>query len=226
MNTGLAVFVKTPGRSPLKTRLARAIGQADAEQFHRLAARAVASVARAAGDLLTSYWAVAEANALDDACWQALPRLAQGEGDLGQRLHRTCSQLLARHDAALLIGADTPQITPASLQNAVAKLSEPASDFVLGPASDGGFWVFGTRVAIPVGVWQTPTYSQATTATQLRRALSRHGRLATLPTLSDVDTIEQFTNLATALDALPEPTPAQRELNAWVQTHAAIAQRA
>ncbi|MDQ3495902.1 MAG: hypothetical protein M3485_10390, partial [Pseudomonadota bacterium] len=69
---GLAIFVKTPGHSPLKTRLAAGIGRESAERFHRLAAEAVAAVARAAQATppgLATAWAVAEDSALDDALW-------------------------------------------------------------------------------------------------------------------------------------------------------------
>ena len=47
--TAVAIFVKTPGLSPLKTRLAKGIGSALATEFHRRAAAAVSAVARAAG---------------------------------------------------------------------------------------------------------------------------------------------------------------------------------
>ncbi|HCO24225.1 MAG TPA: hypothetical protein DIT97_14715, partial [Gimesia maris] len=40
----IAVFVKTPGYSPLKTRLAQSVGTVQAEQFHILSAKAVAAV--------------------------------------------------------------------------------------------------------------------------------------------------------------------------------------
>lgn len=223
MSTGLAIFVKTPGHSPIKTRLARDIGRADAEQFHRLAAEAVASVARAAGEALTPYWAVAEATALGESCWQDLPRLAQGDGDLGQRLDHICAQLLARHERALLIGADAPQITPALLHQAITALDRPGTDFVLGPATDGGFWLFGTRIAVPAAVWQAPAYSRPTTGADLCKASMHHGHTARLATLGDVDTADQFTVLARDLDALASLTAAQQHLRQWLTMHLPVA---
>src|SRR5690606_525788 len=58
MSGALAIFVKTPGWSALKTRLAAGTGDAYAERWYRLAADAVASVAiRArAQHGLTAYW--------------------------------------------------------------------------------------------------------------------------------------------------------------------------
>ena len=83
---GLAIFVKTPGVSPLKTRLAQAIGQDAAEAFHRLAAAAVADVAKqaqAAMPGLVAYWAVAEREALDAPIWRDLPCIARVHRPLG-----------------------------------------------------------------------------------------------------------------------------------------------
>ncbi len=70
MSASLAIFVKTPGYSPVKTRLAASIGQRRAEQFHRLAAAAVAAVAKAAMPAVTPYWAIAERDALHDPLWR------------------------------------------------------------------------------------------------------------------------------------------------------------
>src|SRR3546814_381382 len=63
----LAIFVKTPGHSGLKTRLAAERGERYAVEWYRRAAAAVSSVARRAHARhgVTAYWAVAEAGALD-----------------------------------------------------------------------------------------------------------------------------------------------------------------
>lgn len=216
--TALAIFVKTPGHSPIKTRLAATIGAANAIDFHRLSAAAIMQVvcaARDAGCDLRPYWAVAEAAALEDPAWRALPRIAQGEGDLGERLHRIYATLQAGHGRVLLAGADAPQVTIALLRNALAALDDPATPFVLGPARDGGFWLFGGSIPIPETVWRSVGYSRSRTADDLRAALSPSGRVAQLPTLIDVDSAPDLETLAAALDALSEPLPGQRALRAW-----------
>lgn len=219
MTTALAIFVKTPGHSPLKTRLAATIGAPAATAFHRLAARAVAESARAAraGDpTLHAYWAVAESAALGDPLWQGLPPLWQGEGGLGARMHHVYAALLARHERVLLVGADTPQLTPALLLRARDALTDPATPFVMGEASDGGFWLFGGRVPIGRELWCGVRYSCAETALQFRAALQPLGRLAALPRLTDVDRGADLDALDDALVALPVLLPAQRELQQWL----------
>jgi rSAM/selenodomain-associated transferase 1 len=214
MNAALAIFVKTPGRSPVKTRLAASIGQRRAEQFHRLAAAAVAAVARAAMPTVQPCWAVAEQDALDDPIWNALPTLWQGDGTLGARLHHVCASLQQRHGCVLMIGADAPQISADLLRAAVDALR--ATPFVLGRANDGGFWLFGTRQPVPEAAWLAPRYSCADTASMLINALSSDGAIASLPMLSDVDDGDDLTSLIVDLKALAEPLPEQRELLAWL----------
>jgi rSAM/selenodomain-associated transferase 1 len=217
MSTALAIFVKTPGLSPIKTRLAAGIGAEHAERFHALAANAVAAVARAAMPLIEPYWAVAEPEALRHPRWDRLPVLCQGAGGLGQRLDTVCSALQARHGRVLLVGADSPQLTVDLLHRAVRVLDAAPTPVVIGRASDGGFWLFGTRVPVPASVWHKPSYSSAHTADQLLAALRPLGAPASLPTLTDVDRAEDLTALAEALQALPAPLPEQQALQTWLR---------
>lgn len=216
MSVALAIFVKTPGHSPVKTRLAASIGQRRAEHFHRLAAAAVAAVAQAAMPAVTPCWAVAERAAVADPLWSALPTVWQGDGELGSRLQRVCAQLQREHGRVLLIGADAPQIGPSLLHAAINALNDQATPFVLGRAHDGGFWLFGTRQPIPEHVWRAPRYSTADTANLLVDALSPAGAIASLPMLNDVDDGDDLLSLVSALETLDDPLPEQGELLGWL----------
>lgn len=217
MSGALAIFVKTPGRSALKTRLAVERGERYAVEWYRRAAAAVASVARQAGARhgVVGYWAVAEADALD--AWPGLPAIAQGEGGLGARMARVQAHLVARHGFGLLLGADTPQLTAALLGEAVEWLAAPPPRLLLGPASDGGFWLFGANVAPPEPAWSAVGYSAADTARGFRQAMRDAGDWRTLATLTDADHASDLATVQRALEALPEPTPEQRELARWMR---------
>ena len=45
----------------------------------------------------------------------------------------------------VLIGMDTPQVTPGLLTDAAQALVCEEADAVFGPAADGGFWLLGLR---------------------------------------------------------------------------------
>ncbi len=212
---GIAIFVKTPGVSPIKTRLAATIGREAAEAFHCLAATAVAEVAtdpRLTLAGVKTYWAVAENEALDAPMWRDLPRIAQGEGDLGARMRRVYDTMRAEHGAALLLGADAPQLQTEDLLAACAALR--AHDYALGPSADGGFWTFGGRIAASDAAWTRTPWSQSDTHARFVAAL--HGEIAALRALRDVDAIEDLLALRPTLEALTEPTPAQRALVEWL----------
>lgn len=217
MKPALAIFVKTPGYSPVKTRLARDFGEARAEAFHLRAAAAVRAVAEASRALVEPYWAVAEQQALRS--WTGFPALWQGDGGLGRRLHTVYSTQQATHGQVLLIGADAPQITREHLQDALAALeSDP---FVLGPSADGGFWLFGGRQPLPAPVWTAVGYSAASTAAELSEQLKPHGSVRRITTLTDVDSASDLSSLCHALAHLPAALAEQQDLLDWLREHPA-----
>ena len=216
MSGALAIFVKTPGRSRIKTRLAAECGDGYAIDWYRQAAAAVASVARTAQvrHKLTAYWAVAEADALD--AWPALPTIAQGKGGLGARMGHVHAQLVERHGFGLLLGADTPQVSASLLGEAVAWLADPAPRLLMGPATDGGFWLFGGNRSLPRQAWTSVPYSVADTAQKLRESMRWLGDWRTLATLTDADHASDLVPVQRALRRLVKPTPEQRALYRWM----------
>lgn len=219
-SVALAIWVKTPGRTPAKTRLAAATGAATAEAFYRLSIDAVREVAeraaaRSAG-LLAPTWAVAEEDDEALAWWRGFPVVAQGSGGLGQRLARVYDALGARHAAVLFIGADAPQLAPSLLADTARALAEGASDFVLGPADDGGFYLFGGRRPLPAATWTEVTYSAATTRAELAARLARHGSVRELAPAFDVDTLDDLRRLRAAMAGRGDLGPAGVALRDWL----------
>jgi len=210
--SGVAIFVKTPGRSPVKSRLAAACGRTWAEEWYRRAAACVAGAAAQAG--VAAYWAVAEPDAA--SAWPGLPVVPQGDGGLGERMARVHATLIARHGSGLLLGADAPQVSPALLCDAVAWVTAAAARLALGPARDGGFWLFGGNVAPPEAVWTSVRYSKPETARDFRAALAPYGAWRDLPTLTDADHAEDLPQVLAELRALADPLPAQRALAEWM----------
>ena len=219
MTGGVAIFVKTPSLSPIKTRLASGVGQLRAEAFYLLSAEAVASVAldaQAQGGP-TAYWAVAEPFAIRGDAWADLPRLFQGGGSLGERMGQVYRLLLRRHRFALLVGADTPQLTASSLLQAAQWLSSSEPRLVLGRAADGGFWLFGGNTALPRAAWCSPRYSSKQTADDVVAAMSPFGAWLELECLADVDHAHDLPAVQRALNSLPQPTSAQQRLVQWLE---------
>ncbi|MEV7393862.1 DUF2064 domain-containing protein [Streptomyces sp. NPDC091215] len=84
---------------------------------------------------------------------------------------------------ALLIGMDTPQVTPALLTVDFA-----GCDAWFGPADDGGFWALGLADPDPALLRGVPMSVPETGAVQRRRLVAAGLRVCDLPRLRDVDT--------------------------------------
>jgi len=84
---------------------------------------------------------------------------------------------------ALLIGMDTPQVTPALLTVDFADC-----DAYFGPAEDGGFWALGLADPDPTLLRGVPMSTPTTGAVQRARLTAAGLRVRDLPPLRDVDT--------------------------------------
>lgn len=217
----IAIFVKTPGLSPIKTRLAASIGSSAAERFHLLSAKGIESVVSYASQTdgaLTPYWAVAEKEALDSPHWRSFRTIWQGGGTLGERLSRIYDELIQLHPFVIFIGADSPHITSHLLRESASALSQTTSaTFVMGKANDGGFYLFGGSAPIPHDLWVEVPYSVSTTASELAKRIAPLGRIKELPQLLDVDTADDMERLLRLSARTTDHTLEQVALLKWVQ---------
>jgi len=191
------VFAKPPRPGLAKTRLAPRLGDRGAAElaaaFFRDAWSLVAGRRWARALLLTTEPRAPE--------WRGLPprRIrAQGDGDLGARLERALgAELAAGQPAAIAIGTDSPGLPPEALDRARDALRD--SDAVLGPSTDGGFYLLALR-RCPRGLLaDLPWSSDETLGCTLAR-LAEHGLLVRLlPPWFDVDRPEDLESLARRL---------------------------
>jgi uncharacterized protein len=191
---GIICKAPQPGRS--KTRLASAVGEVAASElsscFVRDVAAAIEAVPLALGR--RGYGVYAPAGT-EHIMRQLLPAqfglLLQAGDDLGHVLLGATRALLdAGHDGVLLVNGDSPTLPPRLLVQAMEALREPGDRMVLGPASDGGYYLIGlkhphqdvfTRIA-----WGTETVARAT----CERAAEIGLAATLLPEWYDVDDIE------------------------------------
>ncbi len=220
--TAVAVFVKTPGLSPIKTRLAADTSNEVAKTFYALSLKCVNAALKEAAqtnNLIVPIWAVAEEEGLTSPLWKDFDSVYQGKGGLGARLNCVFSALLNRFQNVVFIGADAPLITSALILETHAKLSDTPSPspFVLGPSVDGGFFILGGSAPIAEQIWLDVEYSVADTGAQMLERLRKIGDVHLLPPLSDVDTLKDLLEIGR-----PSMSPAsllneQKELIEWIR---------
>jgi rSAM/selenodomain-associated transferase 1 len=115
----------------------------------------------------------------------------QGPGDLGERMQRAFVEAFTDGaGAVVIIGSDCPDVSVSDVLSAWARLNE--HDLVLGPASDGGYWLIGLRqpqqALFQHIAWSTNTVQAET----LARAQRAEIRTSLLRTLSDIDTEQEW----------------------------------
>ena len=179
----LVVLAKAPVAGLAKTRLAPRYGP-------RGAALLAAAALQDTLDAVAAAAARHRVLVLDGDLAQAVERVVVPPGfDVvpqvpGTHAERIAAALAGCSGATLLVGMDTPQLTPALLR------VPGRTGACLGPAADGGWWALGLRdparhaAAALVGVaMSTPD----TGAAQHRRLRDLGLRVTRLPLLRDVD---------------------------------------
>jgi rSAM/selenodomain-associated transferase 1 len=101
-------------------------------------------------------------------------------------------------EPALLVGMDTPQVTPKLLRDGIEALSAPGVDAVIGPARDGGYWSVGLRRARREVFAGVPMSAGDTYSVQRARIEALGLLVEEQPPLRDVDTIEDARAVALA----------------------------
>lgn len=177
-----------PGR--VKTRLARDLGPEAALAIYR--ALLADTLARALASGLPLAVAYDPPDASEEAARAAFgpePALwPQAGPDLGARMAQALARALSDADAAMVLGADIPELSSGLLKKAAGLLSD--HDAVLGPSRDGGYYLLGlaARAFSPALFrdmpWGTDLVLGLTGERLARAGLS----VARLPVLADLDT--------------------------------------
>ncbi|MFE1250773.1 DUF2064 domain-containing protein [Streptomyces sp. NPDC058735] len=175
--TTLLVIAKEPRPGRVKTRLTPPFTPAQAAG---LAEAALADTLRA----VSAAPADRRVLVLDGAPGPWLPPgfdvVPQCAGGLDERL----ADAFARCSGpALLVGMDTPQVTPDLLG-----VDFGGCDAWFGPAEDGGFWALGLARPDPALLRGVPMSTPQTGAVQRQRLVAAGLRVRDLPRLRDVDT--------------------------------------
>ncbi|GAA6208893.1 TIGR04282 family arsenosugar biosynthesis glycosyltransferase [Cognatishimia sp. WU-CL00825] len=141
MRPQLVVMVKEPLPGRVKTRLGRDMGMTGSAWWFRH--QVAGLLRRIESPKWETILAVApDAEGMQSRVWPAhLPRVAQGGGNLGDRMARIFRS--AAPGPVCIIGADIPGINQQCINLAFQWLGN--HDAVFGPAPDGGYWLVGMK---------------------------------------------------------------------------------
>ncbi len=202
------VFVRDPAPGRVKTRLASGVGdERAAEIYRRLAERTLHVVRASCGERRGVRLVVDPPGKTGDAARWLGPGLAarpQAQGDLGERMSAAFTEAFADGaERVVVVGTDCPGLLAEDIDAAFDALT--SHDAVLGPATDGGYWLLGLAAERPSVfrgiVWSAPDVLERT----LEILRSENARFVTLRTQGDVDTPDDLRALAPELEASPGP---------------------
>ena len=187
--TQLLVITKAPVPGKSKTRLSP---PCTPEQAAQIATAAVGDTLDAVRATPVQRRVVALDGEPGDLDLSGCVVVPQVEGDLGTRLAHAFADAMGSPDGdlpTLLIGMDTPQVTPALLAASLDRLvAGGAGTVVLGTAPDGGWWALGVHSPVAALVLPGVPMSRDDTAVRTRAALEQAGlTVLDLPELTDID---------------------------------------
>lgn len=193
----LLIFIKNPEKGKVKTRLARTVGNEQALEIYKALmahTRSLAIEVEARRYLFYSQFV----DQADDWSNDLFAKGLQSEGDLGIKMSMAFQMVLAKHSKAIIIGSDCASLSAATVEEAILALD--TSDFVVGPALDGGYYLLGMRkfeaTLFQNMPWSTDQVAQITLDRIRVLGKSYH----TLPALSDIDFEEDWKKYGWDLD--------------------------
>jgi rSAM/selenodomain-associated transferase 1 len=211
----LIVFAKEPIPGQVKTRLAASLGAVGACRVYRAFLVDVAQHLTKLREVRLEWWvdgnprniASEIQHARSDPTAPPVRFHRQPEGELGHRLSRAFDEAFtAGGQPVVVIGTDCPLLGPTHLEDLFSAV-EADADAALIPTRDGGYAALALAEPAPeafTGIpWSTETVLELTL-----QALRTAGRtVLLLPTLYDVDTGADLTQLTEDLRTDPSAAP-------------------
>jgi uncharacterized protein len=203
----LIVFARAPEPGYVKTRLAAELGAAEAfSVYSRLGERVVAAVRAGGSYSVTVAYTPPGAEPLMRRWLGASVALRpQSDGDLGERMATAVADAFsADAERVVVIGTDCPDVTADVVEEAFTRLD--AADVVLGPASDGGYYLIGMSRPHRALFDGVPWSSADTLHATLERARASGLSVALLDERRDIDTAEDWRAWLASVRQASDPT--------------------
>ncbi len=186
--THLIIFVKNPIPGTVKTRIAQTVGNERAAAVYRHLLRYTQQLTKALPNHCVVYYG--DFVNADDG-WNGYEKRLQTGNDLGERMRNAFQkQLEGGAQRVVIIGSDCLTITADHIRRAFEALTQ--ADVVIGPATDGGYYLLGMKQLHPILFenmpWSQPELGQLTELTLLQNDLT----FERLEKLSDIDTWEDY----------------------------------
>ena len=178
----LIIFARKPQLGKVKTRLAATVGTENALAVYEKLLLHTRTVAKETG--IDTYVFLTEQT--DDDFWKDFYTELQAGATLGERMQQAFHFLfLKEYNECIIIGSDCPSLSSEIVNAAFYELQK--NDVVIGPATDGGYYLLGMKTLTPA-LFQNIHWSTEKVFSQTIRAIEKQKiSYAQVATLNDVD---------------------------------------
>lgn len=186
------VVAKAPAPGRSKTRLVPPLTPEGAAALQTaLLLDTVAACRAQANDVKLLVPSSADGEQLDRLCGGVAWQQQAGRG-LGEALRLGLADATPRAPVAI-VSSDVPGLPAGALAETAAELRDV--DVVLGPATDGGYWLIAARGPVDAAFRDIPWSTPATLAVTLRRCQDAGLRVHLLQPWRDIDTVADLATL-------------------------------
>ena len=189
-STALIIFVRNPVLGQVKTRLAKDIGDERALAIYLQLLQHTLEITRGLSFRKFIYYAD-EVSDYDLWSVPGYTKRKQNGNDLGERMLNSFKELFDQgFTRIIIIGSDCLQLQTENLQEAVALLESNVA--VIGPASDGGYYLLGLTKLYPELFLNKPWSTDQVFAKTIDDFNNQGITYALLKELSDIDDISDL----------------------------------
>ncbi len=190
MKKAIIIFVRNPELGKVKTRLAKEIGDKETLQVYiELLQHTHDMTSELDCDRFVYYADYIDNNDL----WENEnfeKRLQEGES-LGNRMMAAFFELFQQgYSKVVIVGSDCPELTTFVIEDAFDKLD--ATDVVIGPSSDGGYYLLGLTQLIPELFKNKQWSTDTVLADTIKDTVNLRKVCLFLTELSDIDTADDL----------------------------------
>ncbi len=200
MKKALIIFVRQPEKGKVKTRIAATLGEDKALAIYIELLKHTQNISTAAtADKFVFY----AGHIQEDDLWSkpGFTKRLQHDLDLGGRMKEAFSVLFEEgYSKIVIIGSDCFELSTEIIEKAFNILDE--KEVVIGPASDGGYYLLGMKKLWPF-IFENKQWSTENVFKQTSSDLKKENiPYVELITLADIDTEQDWNNYKKAYHVL------------------------
>lgn len=195
----LIIFTRNPELGKVKTRLAKSVGDESALEIYKFLLKHTVAITQ---NLNLDKYVFYSENIHRNDLWNpdVFRKKLQRGIDLGQRMENAFAELFTMgYEKVVIVGSDIYELEQEDIEKAFRTLE--TSPVVIGPATDGGYYLLGMKEMHPK-IFRNKAWGTHTVLKDTLKDLNAE-KYVLLPEMTDIDYYEDIKNEAAFQQFLP-----------------------